>query len=407
MRRHFPGWLVLLGALTAIGPLSIDMYLPAFLVIAEDFGTARGAVERTLPMFLVGLALGQLAYGPLSDRFGRRTPLLAGLAIYLVGTVGCMLAGSVEQLGGWRLVQALGGGAGMVIARAVIRDRLDPHASARALSTLMLVMGAAPILAPLLGGWMLTVADWRGIFLFQAVFGLCCTVAISMGMTESRRPEHVRPLRIGDTLATYARLLRDSRLLLPVLAGAFGMGGMFAYIGGSPFVLMGLKGMGTQEYALVFGLNAFGLIGAAQINGWWLRRLRPNEVLRRTFWLPALAGLALLGMGLHGDAPLPLLLAGLFVYIASLGVISPNTGAMALADHGRVAGAASALLGALSYFVGTIAGVAVSVWDSGTALPLVSVMATCGVLSSLFSASLLRRAAPRIEPGEAVIDPPT
>lgn len=192
MRRHFPGWLVLLGALTAIGPLSIDMYLPAFLVIAEDFGTARGAVERTLPMFLVGLALGQLAYGPLSDRFGRRTPLLAGLAIYLVGTVGCMLAGSVEQLGGWRLVQALGGGAGMVIARAVIRDRLDPHASARALSTLMLVMGAAPILAPLLGGWMLTVADWRGIFLFQAVFGLCCTVAISMGMTESRRPEHVR-----------------------------------------------------------------------------------------------------------------------------------------------------------------------------------------------------------------------
>lgn len=407
MRRHFPGWLLLLGAVTAIGPLSIDMYLPAFLAIADDLGTPRGAVERTLPMFLVGLAIGQLAYGPLSDRFGRRAPLLAGLGIYVVGTIGCAFAGSIDQLTVWRLVQALGGGAGMVVSRAVIRDRLDPQGSARALSTLMLVMGAAPILAPMLGGWMLVVANWRGIFAFQAVFALGCILAIGFGMSESLRQEAVRPLRIGTTLGTYGRLLTDSRFLLPVMAGAFGMGGMFAYIAGSPFVLMGLHGLSEQQYAMAFGLNAFGLIAASQLNGWLLRSRRPNEILRSTFWMPGAAGLLLLAMGIHGDAPLGLLMAGLFAYVGSMGVISPNTGAMAMAEQGHVAGAASAMLGALSFAVGTLSGLAISFWAGHSGLPMVTIIAACGVLSSVFGMTLLRRWAPKIPPEQAMLEPPT
>lgn len=407
MRRHFPGWLVLLGVLTAIGPLSIDMYLPAFPSIAGDLDSTRGAVERTLPTFLAGLTLAQLVYGPLSDRFGRRPPLLAGLIIYLLGTAGCALAGDVEQLTFWRGVQALGGGVGVVIARAVIRDRLDPRASAHALSTLMLVMGAAPVLAPMLGGWMLIVTGWRAIFWFQAAFAGLCLVAVMLGLRETRDPAHVQPLHVGGVVRTYTRLLGDSRLMFPVLGGAFGMGGMFAYIAGSPFVLMGPDGLDERQYAMVFGLNALGLIAASQLNSWWLRRLRPNQVLARGFWIPPAAGLALLAMGLHGAPPLPLLLAGLFAYVASLGVILPNTGAMAMAEQGRAAGAASALLGAVSFAVGTLSGLAVSFGEGHAALPLAAIMCASGLLSGAFCRSLLRRRSPRVEPDAIAVEPPT
>ena len=182
---------------------------------------------------------------------------------------------------------------------------------------------------------------------------------------------------------------------------------MFAYISGSPFVLMGQHGLGEQQYAMVFGLNAFGLIAASQLNGWWLRRLRPNEVLARTFWIPAAAGVALLVLGLYGSPPLALLLIALFVYVASLGVISPNTGAMAMADQGRVAGAASALLGAMSFAIGTLSGLAVSLGGGHSALPLTAIMCVGGVLSAAFSLSLLRRRVPHVEPDSVAVEPPT
>lgn len=390
MRANFPTWLLFLSALTALGPLSIDMYLPAFIAIADGLDSARGEVERTLPMFLAGLSIGQLVYGPISDRFGRRPPLIAGLSIYVLGSTGCALAQDIEALSAWRLVQALGGGVGMVVARAVIRDRLDAQNSARALSRIMLVMGVAPILAPLAGGWMLEVASWRGIFVVQAAFGTFCLLWGLAGLRESRPLDSVRPLNLSGALRTYARLLRDPQLLLPGLAGGFGMAGMFAYIAGSPFVLIGLYGVDEQHYGLLFGLNAFGLIGASQLNGYWLRRHGPQIILRRTAFVPAIAGVALVGMTLPGQPPLPLLMAGLFVYASSLGAITPNTSAIAMAAQGRNAGAAAALLGSLTFLAGMAAGLAVSLFKGHSALPMAGVMAVCGLLSASMGWATLR-----------------
>lgn len=383
MRAHFPGWLLLLGALTAIGPLSIDMYLPAFVAMAEGLSGSRGEIERTLPMFLAGLAIGQLVYGPISDRFGRRPPLMVGLGIYVLGSLGCALASDVSTLTAFRLVQALGGGVGMVVARAVIRDRLDPQASARAISKLMLVMGLAPILAPLAGGWMLEVASWRGIFVVQAIFGAICLAWGFAALVESRPLHSVQPLRLLGALRVYAELATDRRFLLPTLCGGLGMGGMFAYIAGSPFVLIAMYGVDASDYGWIFGFNALGLIAASQLNGYWLRRFTPMTVLRYSSFVPALAGVGLLLMSLSGPPPLSILVTGLFVYVASLGAITPNTAAIAMAPHGRAAGAASALLGSLSFTIGMVAGLAVSLLEGRGVLPMAGVMAVCGLLSSV------------------------
>lgn len=392
--RRFPAWLLLLGALTALGPLSIDMYLPSFPAIAAEMAVDRGAVERTLAVFLVGLALGQLAYGPISDRVGRRPPMLAGLVIYTLGSVGCALAASAESFTLWRLLQALGGAAGVVMTRAVIRDRLDVQGSARAISSIMLVMGIAPILAPLAGGWMLGLGSWRGIFHVQAGFGLVCLAWVWRTMGETLRPEAVRPLRVGSVLRTYGGLLRDPRLMVPALSGGFAMAGLFAYIAGSPFVLIGLYDIPAQHYGLVFGLNALGLILISQFNAHWLRTRTPLQILRRAGPIPALAGPALLAMSLFGQPPLALLMAALLVYVASLGAISPNTGAIAMGSQGSAAGAASALVGTAIYSCGMLAGLAMSLLKGDSVLPLASVMALCGVLSWWFG----RRITPQTQP---------
>lgn len=376
--RHLPGWIILMGALTAIGPLSIDMYLPAFPAIARDFA-ATGRVELTLASFFTGLALGQLFYGPLSDRFGRKPPLYAGLALYCAASAGAAFADGIVPLVAWRFLQGLGGCAGMVIARAVVRDRCAPTAAAQAFSLLMLVMGLAPILAPLLGGIIVTAAGWRALFLILAGFGTLCLLLVWRGLSESIGQRLPR-LEAGKVLRAYGGLLRDPAFVRHVLASGLAFSGMFAYIAGSPFVLMQLHGLSARTYGWVFGANALGLIAASQLNARLLRqgRLDMQTLLRRGLAVAAVAGLVLAILALAGALPLPLLLAGLFCYIASLGFISPNASANALAGHGHQAGTASALMGALQFLLATLAGATMSLWHDGSVLPLACVLALCG-----------------------------
>lgn len=370
--------LILLGAVIAIGPLSIDMYLPGLPAIEKSLAGQPGSAEFTLAGFFVGLALGQLFYGPLSDRFGRKKPLLAGLVIYVAASCGCALAGSVTELVAWRFLEALGGCAGMVVVRAVVRDRCTAREAAQAFSMLMLVMGVAPILAPLAGGWIVAGLGWRAVFVTLAVFGVVLMAAIWRGLEDVARARPV-PLSFAQVGRDYAALLNSRSFLGYTLIGGLAFAGMFAYIAGSPFVLMEIYGVPPEYYGWLFGLNALGLICAGQLNARFLKNTPLTVLLRRALWGPALAGLMLAGAALAGWLPLVLVLGGFFVYLAGLGFIGPNSTAAAMATHGQQAGAASALMGSLQFGLATLAGALVGMLHDGSARPLMLVMVLCGV----------------------------
>jgi len=379
--RTLPGWLLLMGALTAIGPFSIDMYLPAFPAIAAGLQVPRGDVERTLAAYLAGLALAQIVYGPLADRYGRRPPMLGGLILYTIASLWCALAGSIEALTLGRLAQALGGAAGVVIPRAVIRDHYATQDAARALSMLMLIMGLAPILAPLAGGQLLAFVGWRSLFWLMALVGLALMAAVVLVMRESLPAERVLPLSWRTILGNYRALLRHRGFMAHSLAGGLGQAGMFSYIVGSPRVFIEIYGVAPQYYGLLFGANAAALIAGSQVSARMLRRHTPQRLQRGALVTLAAASLAAIGLTLAGLMALPVLMACLMGYMFSQGFVNPNSAALALSEQGGRLGAASALLGTLQLSCGALAGLAVSVWQTDTPLPLTTILACCACLS--------------------------
>jgi len=383
LSRTLPGWLILMGVLTAIGPFSIDMYLPAFPAIADGLQVPRGDVERTLAAYLVGLAMAQVVYGPVADRYGRKLPMLTGLALYVAASLGCALSANIEMLTICRVLQALGGAAGVVIPRAVIRDHYETQDAARAMSLLMLIMGLAPILAPLVGGQLLAFMGWRSLFWLMAAGALAMLGATALIMKESLAPERMQPLNARSIAGNYAALVRHRGFMAHSLAGGLGQAGMFAYIISSPRLFIELYGVDPQHYGLLFGANAAGLIIGSQISARLLRRHTPLQLQRRALNALAAASLAALALTLAGQMSLPLLMACLVGYMFSQGFVNPNSAALALAEQGRRLGAASALLGTLQLSCGAVAGLVVSVWQATGPLPLATVLACCACLSWL------------------------
>jgi len=375
-----PGKLtVLLGALTAFGPLSIDMYLPSFQAISHELAAGPAQVQLTLAAFFVALGIGQAFYGPVSDRYGRKRPLCFGLALYVLASAGCALARSIEALIVWRFAQAIGGCAGMVIARAVVRDRFDEREAARFFSLLMLVTGLAPILAPSVGGQIVVFFSWRVIFWALAGFGLLCCVSVTVLLPESLPAERRTQGGVGEALRVYARLLRDRAFMRYALSGALVISGMFTYIFGSPFVFMQIYGVRPERFGWIFGSIALGLISASQLNRFLLTRVAGAGILSRALVVTGAAGIVLLIMAWTGAGGLPGLLAPLFVYIASLGFVLPNVIATALASQGRNAGTASALLGTLQFGAGATVGMLLGALGDGTVVPMAALIATCGL----------------------------
>jgi MFS transporter, DHA1 family, multidrug resistance protein len=376
--------LLILGALCAFGPLAIDFYLPSFPTLAQQFATDVEQVQLSLAAYFVGIALGQLFYGPLADRYGRRGPLLLGVALFTAASLACALAPSLEWLIGARFVQALGGCAGMVVTRAVVRDLCDPLTSAKVFSQLMLVMGLAPILAPLGGGLLLGTLGWPWIFHSLALFAGLCLLAVLLWLPETR-PRALAPAPLRGALGQYRVLLGNGAFITYSLAGGVAMAGMFAYIAGSPFVFIELYGVPAEHYGWLFGSNAAGFVLMAQVNARLVRRGGPGRWLRRMAPLYLASGLALLALAAWQPASLWPLLVPLFVCVASLGSILPNATACAMAGQGEHAGSASALLGSLQFSVAASASALVGALHDGTAAPMALVIALCGAGTCAFA----------------------
>lgn len=370
---------LVLGALTALGPLAIDMYLPSFPAIAGEFGTTPAAVQGTLAFYFIGLAGGQMFYGPVSDRFGRKPPLYFGLALFTLAAIGCSLARNIETLMVCRLLQALGGGASMVIARAVVRDHFGERDSARLLSMLMLVMGLAPILAPLLGGQLVTSLGWRSIFAIQAIASALLLVCMRRFLPESLPREKRQRHGVPAILRLYAGLLRNRLFMANTLASSLMTGAMFSYISGSPFVFMEVYKVTPQHYGLFFGSNALGLIAASQLTGHLIARFKSRDVLGVVLLIAASSSLLLLAAAVSGFGGFAGILAPLFLMVSCQGLTSPLTAALALAPQGRNAGTASALLGMVPFLAGAAGGALVGRLYDGSAIPMAQVMALCGV----------------------------
>ena len=359
-----PGWLLLVSAMTAVGPVSIDMYLPAFSAIEREF--AEGGVARTMASYLVGIALGQLIYGPISDRFGRKPPLYVGFTLYALGAIGCAVATDMEMLMLMRVVQALGACGGLVIGRAIVRDKCQPHEAARAFTLLMMIVSLGPVIAPTLGGWIITAFGWRAVFIFQCAFGIALLISMHSMMTETRDPAHVVPLRFVQAARGYARLLGDRVFVGYSLVGGFGMGALFCYVTSAPTVLMPLFDLSPQQFGWVVGMNGLAFLAASRINMLSLRKRGPLELLNRTLWVPVCLGALFWGLAHAIALPLWAVIVLQLSFFISVARTTPHCSALALAPHGREAGTASALMGCLQSLIATLAGMAVAVFNDGT-----------------------------------------
>jgi DHA1 family bicyclomycin/chloramphenicol resistance-like MFS transporter len=345
--------ILVLGALIALGPLTIDMYLPALPAIADDLMTSSAAVQLTLTGTLLGLGLGQLAIGPLSDAVGRRRPLILGTAVHVAASLMCLVAPNVAVLGVLRVLQGLGAAAAMVVALAVVRDLFSGRAAATALSRLMLVMGAAPILAPTLGAAILLRGSWRGVFAVLAVLGVVLILVAVFLLKETLPPERRRTGAFGPVLRTYRSLVTDGQFVVLTLVAALSMSALFSYVSGSSFVLQDGYGLNQQQFGLVFGIGAVAIIGASQLNVLALNRFPPERIVFAALAGAVAAGVVLSVLTLAGGGLIGFVVP-LFFLLGAIGFVLPNAPALALSRHGEAAGTAAALLGATQFGLGAL-----------------------------------------------------
>lgn len=377
--------LVILSALIALGPLSIDMYLPSLPTIAQALATDEGAVQLTLSSYLLAFSFGQLFYGPLSDSFGRRRLLLSGLGLFFVATILCAMADSIEWLIIFRFLQALGGAACAVLARAIVRDLYEGDAAAKAMSFVMLVMVVAPMLAPLIGGYVLKASSWEMIFYLLAVLGALLTVVVVLQLQETHAAEHRVPFGFRSYFRGYFQVLSDRPTAGHVLSGAFSFAGMFVYIAGTPFVFIDIYGFAPENYGLIFGLNSFGMMVMTYINGRLVGKYSVGTIARFSYIVLMVAGVAVLLSALFFSENYIFLLISIFIYLTLMGSIAVNSIVLAMKPFPKLAGTASSACGFSRFFFGSLGGAALSFMNDGTALPMALIIFLCAFLAAFFN----------------------
>jgi DHA1 family bicyclomycin/chloramphenicol resistance-like MFS transporter len=375
--------IVVLGALVALGPLTIDMYLPALPRIADELGVSSSVAQLTLTGTLAGLALGQLIVGPLSDSLGRRRPLMAGIVLHMLASVLCLFAPNIEVLSLARGLQGVGAAAAMVVAVAVVGDLFDNTEAATVMSRLMLVLGVAPIVAPSLGAAVLLKASWQWVFAVLIVLAGALLLVAALALPETLPRPNRRPLRVRSIASTYVTLLRDLRFVILVLVGALGMAGLFAYIAGAAFVLQGRHGLDQQTFALVFGAGAIAFVVATQLNVVLLHRFSPQRILLGALTAATGTGVVFIALSVTHTGGVYGFLAPVWAVLAMMGFVIPNAPAVALSRHHEASGTAAALLGAAQFTVGAVVAPVVGVMGNDEIA--LAVVMTAGVAIALLA----------------------
>jgi DHA1 family bicyclomycin/chloramphenicol resistance-like MFS transporter len=378
--------ILILGLLTAIGPLSIDMYLPAFPSIAKGLHTSVSTVMLSLSSFFVGISFGQLLYGPLLERFGRKTPLYFGLTLYAISSLACATAMSVETLIAFRFFQALGGCVGMVASRAMVRDLFEVKDNAKVFSTLMLVVAVSPIIAPTLGGFIAANFGWRYIFWILIMVIAFIIAGIYFLLPESKKPDPHFSLKPQAILSSFATIIKNPQFGVYTFTGAVAYAGLYAYISGSPYVFMEVFKVTEQHYGWIFAIVAAGLIGASQLNSVLLKKYQSEQIIKAALTFQGIIGILLVSTSLFGFSELYSTIVLVFLFLCCQGFLFPNASALSMAPFAHNAGNASALMGFIQMSVGALMSALVSILHNGTSLPMTGVMAFCTLSASLIYA---------------------
>lgn len=377
-KKDFVFLIIVLGSIIAIGPLTIDIYLPAFAAIAHSFEARESLVQLSLTTYFIGIALGQLLYGPVIDRFGKKPPLFFGLTLFLIASIACFYASSIEQIIIFRFFQAVGACAGTVIPRSIVRDIFTPQESARVFSHLVLVMGAAPILAPAIGNLLLHYFGWRMIFAFLAGFGIFCLIVARFAIPETRGFNEDE--KISQAFRKYFGILHDKCFVVNCLSGGLMMAGLFSYITGSPFLYFDFFSLSAKEYGMIFTINSIGFVSASQLNARLLKKFSIEKLLGNIIFIPAIAGLCLIFISTSQPNFWTISLL-FFVILCSCGMVMPNTTALAMSNQAKHSGSAAALMGTIQFSLAAIASFLVGKFNNGQPLPLALVIGSCVGLS--------------------------